>query len=218
MDWDRDNAGLSEKDLENVFKYEKKSTTVVRMLVGEKVDSRDSQGCIPILTNSQKHMIWSLDGSDEWEEWLQNERPRIDRGSSGLVLILAKRTGEPSFSSVKKVPSNDWIEQINAAVPSRSNTQRAMTFASAGEKVETMTTSQGANKNGRRSVRTLPFSKDTFRLITTKFYVHSSIARVISRADIPVFSSSKVRMQDENGISHPTYGITVARQMHGIWI
>jgi hypothetical protein len=74
MDWDRDNAGLSEKDLENVFKYEKKSTTVVRMLVGEKVDSRDSQGCIPILTNSQKHMIWSLDGSDEWEEWLQNVR------------------------------------------------------------------------------------------------------------------------------------------------
>ncbi|KAH8789951.1 hypothetical protein F5882DRAFT_493652 [Hyaloscypha sp. PMI_1271] len=80
-----------------------------------------------------------------------------------------------------------------------------MTFAAAGEKVETMTTSQGANKNGQRSVRTLPFSKDTFRLITTKFYVHSSIARVISRADVPVFSSSKIRMQDENGISHPTY-------------
>jgi hypothetical protein len=105
MDWDRNNAGLSEKDLENVFKYEKKSTTVVRMLVGEKVDARDSQGCVPILTNSQEPMIWSLDGSDEWDEWLQSvrkgnmgtrtlsltrccqERPRIDRGLSGLVLM-----------------------------------------------------------------------------------------------------------------------------------
>jgi hypothetical protein len=107
---------------------------------------------------------------------------------------------------VKKVPSDDWIERINAAVPSRSDTQRTMTFVSADAKVENMAKSQGANKNGRRSVRTLPFSKDTFRLITTKFYVHSSVARVVSRADIAVFSSSKIRMQGEDGISYPTYG------------
>jgi len=37
MDWARDNAGLSEPDLKNVFKYEERSTTVVRMLPEEKV-------------------------------------------------------------------------------------------------------------------------------------------------------------------------------------
>ena len=41
MDWARDKTGLSGKDLDNVFKYEEKSTTVVRMLSDEKVDSRD---------------------------------------------------------------------------------------------------------------------------------------------------------------------------------
>jgi len=41
MDWARDNSGLSDRDLDNVFKYEEKSTTVVRMLAGEKVGSRE---------------------------------------------------------------------------------------------------------------------------------------------------------------------------------
>jgi hypothetical protein len=46
MDWARDNAELSDKDLDNVFKYEEKSTTVVRMLADEKVQSRDLPGAI----------------------------------------------------------------------------------------------------------------------------------------------------------------------------
>jgi len=37
MDWARDNAGISDKDLDNVFRYEEKPATVVRMLVGKKV-------------------------------------------------------------------------------------------------------------------------------------------------------------------------------------
>ena len=37
MDWARDNAGVSEKDLDNVFRYEEKPATVVRMLAGSKV-------------------------------------------------------------------------------------------------------------------------------------------------------------------------------------
>jgi hypothetical protein len=41
MDWARDNSGLSDRDLDNVFKYEEKSTTVVRILAGEKVGSRE---------------------------------------------------------------------------------------------------------------------------------------------------------------------------------
>jgi hypothetical protein len=39
-----------------------------------------------------------------------------------------------------------------------------------------------------------------------KFYIHNSIARVISRADVPVFFSAGVKMEDENGTPHPAYG------------
>jgi hypothetical protein len=35
MDWARDNVGLTAKDLDNVFKYEDKSTVAVRMLAGK---------------------------------------------------------------------------------------------------------------------------------------------------------------------------------------
>jgi hypothetical protein len=120
---------------------------------------------------------------------------------------LAKRTGEPSFGSVKKVPSDDWIERISASAPGRSNIQRTMTFATMGEKSQTIGPSpETKTLSGRRSVRTLPFSKDMFGRITRDFYIHSSIARVISRADVPVFSRAEIKMEGENGISYPAYG------------
>jgi len=39
MDWARDNAGVSDRDFDNVFRYEERPTTVMRMIVGEKVRS-----------------------------------------------------------------------------------------------------------------------------------------------------------------------------------
>jgi hypothetical protein len=81
-----------------------------------------------------------------------------------------------------------------------------MIFASTGEKGETTIPTQTGKASGQRGLRTLPFSKDLFRLITNKFYIHGSIAKVISRADVPVFSSARIRMQDENGTTHPAYG------------
>lgn len=69
-----------------------------------------------------------------------------------------------------------------------------------------MSTGVGTSTGGRRSVRTMPFSQDTFRLITRKFYIHSSIARVISRADVPVFSSTEIQMGDADGLTHSAYG------------
>jgi hypothetical protein len=50
MDWARDNAGVSEKDLENVFRYEEKPATVVRMLGGSKVPHLDTPDRIQMLT------------------------------------------------------------------------------------------------------------------------------------------------------------------------
>ncbi|KAN0102708.1 hypothetical protein V8E51_011021 [Hyaloscypha variabilis] len=190
MDWARDNSGLSDKDLDNVFKYEDKSTTVVRMLAGEK-----------------QPIIWSLEGKDEWEDWIQNECPQINCSESGLVLILAKRTGERSFPSVKKVQYNDWLKCVNEEMPGRIKTQRTMmTISSLSKELQTADPSLGISSlSGQRSVRTLPFSKDTFQLITSNFYTHSSIARVVSRADIPLFSSAEIQIEDKEGHVYPAY-------------
>jgi len=37
MDWARDNTGVNEKDMDTVFKYEEKFTTVVRILENDAV-------------------------------------------------------------------------------------------------------------------------------------------------------------------------------------
>ena len=59
-----------------------------------------------------------------------------------------------------------------------------------------------ATTNGRRSIRTIPFSKHTFREITYRLHIHGSFARAISRADIPVFSAAEVQMG-----GHTAYGV-----------
>jgi hypothetical protein len=64
-------------------------------------------------------------------------------------------------------------------------------------------------RGGMREVRQLPFDEDTFRHICRKFYVHASISRVISRADVPLFSRAAVNMGggDSHGPGHPAIGI-----------
>ncbi|KAF8862500.1 hypothetical protein BDZ45DRAFT_723050 [Acephala macrosclerotiorum] len=184
MDWARDSTGISENDYRNVFKYEEKPTTVVRMTTGDKEPS-----------------ILSLKSETEWISWLgSEERPRIDESKSGYVLILAKRTGEPPFSAPGRVRSGEWLERYKNEIPSISRAQRTLTFASLAEKI----TPDGRNQgnplgSGRRGVRTLPFSEKVFRLITKRFYTHGSISRVISRADVQTFSCSEVEMGESDG-------------------
>lgn len=60
-------------------------------------------------------------------------------------------------------------------------------------------------ESGRRVARTLPFSQDTFRLISQKLYLHGSIARVINRSDVPIFSRAEIHMSSEEGPTYPTY-------------
>lgn len=72
--------------------------------------------------------------------------------------------------------------------------------------------SDGGKRNfrgGTRQVRQVPFEADTFRDICEKFYVHASISRVISRADVPLFSRAVVKMggRDSDGSGHPAIGI-----------
>jgi hypothetical protein len=71
MDWACDNAGLNDRDIENVFRYEPKYTTVVRMLTSDKVCSRPLLSGIQRLTVLQKPVMWSLETESEWENWLR---------------------------------------------------------------------------------------------------------------------------------------------------
>lgn len=94
-----------------------------------------------------------------------------------------------------------YEEEELVATPNK----RALTFASLAEK--SPATPLG---NGQRSVRTLPFSSEAFRLIAQKFYVHHSISAVVSRADIPTFSAAEVDLKDSEGSTHLAKGITCA--------
>ena len=58
-----------------------------------------------------------------------------------------------------------------------------------------------------QDVRNLPFEKDTLRGICKKFFVHPSIVRAISRADVPLFSRAQVQMElDSESGSRLAYG------------
>ncbi|KAH8746302.1 hypothetical protein F5882DRAFT_422864 [Hyaloscypha sp. PMI_1271] len=187
MDWARDVVGISESDYRNVYKYEEKYTTVVRMTTGQKESS-----------------ISSLKTEEDWASWIDSqERPRIDGSESGFVLLLAKRTGEPEFYAPSRVSSAEWLKLYKHKVPFLSRDQRTLTFASLAEK--SPNGGRGTVNplgSGRRGVRSLPFSEKVFRMITKSFYTHGSISRVISRADVQTFSCSEVEMGDLDG---PTY-------------
>ncbi|KAH7380991.1 hypothetical protein BKA64DRAFT_685465 [Cadophora sp. MPI-SDFR-AT-0126] len=182
MDWARDSTGISDSDYRNVYKYEEKPTTVVRMTSGDTEPS-----------------IVTLKSEEDWNAWLQSEeRPRVDGSKSGYVLIISKRSGEPSFSTPSRVGSGKWLETYKQEVPSRSRAQKTLTFASLAEKDATNGKFQrSALGSGKRGIRTLPFSENVFRLITKNFYTHGSISRVISRADVQTFSYSEVEMTDD---------------------
>ncbi|KAL8408709.1 hypothetical protein RB594_007234 [Gaeumannomyces avenae] len=200
MDWPRDNLGLSDDNLDAVFKYMPRDSAVVQILRGQKYKLQYS----------------SLESDKEWEDWLSNDLPKLDGKDSGLVLILAKRPGEVPFPPVKKAPSNEWVKFIEGqrsaaktggAWGSNVKALTALempkpTAAAASEKeaaaaaatTATLEMMATAGKTSRRGVRTLPFSKATFKRVAEGMHTHGSIARVVSRADVPVFSADRVLM------------------------
>ena len=87
------------------------------------------------------------------------------------------------------------------SLPGRTKPERAMTSASMNEKAGELDAMPAPiMAGGRLTLRKLPFSKPTFQSITERFHMHASIARAISRADIPVFSGTEVKMGE-----HPAY-------------
>ncbi|KAF2477888.1 uncharacterized protein BDR25DRAFT_250230 [Lindgomyces ingoldianus] len=181
MNWARDNANLSEEDLKTVFKYEPKESTVIRMLASQ----------------DWRVEISSQESEKQWSQWIENDLPSINGSDSGVVLLLAKRSGEPALQRVKKVTSDDWIERANKESHLVCDLRRADTFSPLQEKEQSNPSSAARQiLSGRRGVRTIPFSRDTFWQITSSFHTHGSIARVVSRTDVPVFTCNKVRMTE----------------------
>ncbi|KAL8314255.1 hypothetical protein RB593_008068 [Gaeumannomyces tritici] len=199
MDWPRDNLGLSDDNLDAVFKYTPRDSAVVQILRGQKYKLQYS----------------SLESDKEWEDWLSNDLPKLDGKDSGLVLILAKRPGEVPFPPVKKAPSNEWVKfiegQRSAAktggawgsnvkaltaleMPKPAASAASEKEAAAAAAAATLEMMATAGKTSRRGVRTLPFSKATFKRVAEGMHTHGSIARVVSRADVPVFSADRVLM------------------------
>lgn len=83
-----------------------------------------------------------------------------------------------------------------------SSLKRANTFYPLQETEKPAPKSEKApTSSGRRGVRTVPFSIGTFEQITSGFHIHGSIARVVSRTDVPVFTCDKVTMTES------TYGM-----------
>jgi len=104
-----------------------------------------------------------------------------------------------------EVPSgvsiDSWLDRAELEMPRSYQTRREETFSPLEDKLTAMDVENPKSEHGGgRSLRTLPFSMDTFKMISTSFCTHGSIARVISRADIPIFSSESVVM------SEPAYG------------
>ncbi|KAK8041734.1 hypothetical protein PG993_006257 [Apiospora rasikravindrae] len=133
MNWIQDNAGISNADLDNVYRYEEKQTTVITW-------TKDDQH-IPDQPNSEPE-----------------------------VFIILARAGEES-------PSGNTGEKPKSA----------------------------PDTGGQRKLRTVPFSRNTFRQITDRFYTHGSISSVISRADVPIFSNTQLNMRDPSRLTHPAY-------------
>jgi hypothetical protein len=94
-----------------------------------------------------------------------------------LLFSLARRSGEPKIDPVKRVESDEWIKSINKAT--------TVEPASAGALRGT---------GGKRNLRKLPFSDRTFTEIARRFYIHDSIIRIVSRADVSEFSAASLEM------------------------
>ncbi|KAK8139412.1 hypothetical protein PG984_002792 [Apiospora sp. TS-2023a] len=151
MNWIRDNSKISSTDLEKVFKYEEKRTTVITWA---------NDNIKPIVNEFE---------DSQWEGWLANLCPEHPSSEPNVFIVLAQ--------AGKESPSNKFGDES--------------VFVTTG--------------GGQRNLRTVPFSKETFRRITDTFYIHGSISAVISRADVPVFSSSQVLMKSDDGEMHTAH-------------
>ncbi|KAI1774288.1 hypothetical protein F4818DRAFT_419474 [Hypoxylon cercidicola] len=180
MDWPKEKIGISDRDLEKVFKYEPKKSRAVRL---------ERSGKEPRVT--------FLETDDHWKQWMETELLPPSSEDSGLVLILARRTGEQALPREQNSckPTHDEKASLSrpvsfpAEVGGSPNAEKGLL----------------PSPNGRRSARTLPFSLDTFKIISKNLYLHGSIARVVNRSDVPIFSRAELQMKLSDGETYSAY-------------
>ncbi|TLD27143.1 hypothetical protein PspLS_04354 [Pyricularia sp. CBS 133598] len=201
MNWASDNLGIDEYDLQTVFKYAPRESTVVQMLGG----------------NEYKLVTSSLELEKEWSLWLSEELPppQAIPGNGGLVLLLATRADDPyppTASICKETPSEKPSKLAREQDPPEIAMQLKRTktvMDSSSPKIaqgneilqdnaaDLRAAAAALAASGRRGVRTLPFSLGNFRRVSKGFHTHGTIARVISRTDVPVFSADKITMAEQ---------------------
>ncbi|KAF5699576.1 hypothetical protein FGLOB1_11287 [Fusarium globosum] len=106
---------------------------------------------------------------------------------------LSRRIGEPIIDPVKSIESEDWIKAIRkATVHDKTAFDKSL-----------------LGTGGQRNLRTLPFSEQCFQDISKKFYIHDSINRVVSRANVSQFSAVKLEMGRHDGHELPAHDHTL---------
>ncbi|KAF4967946.1 hypothetical protein FSARC_4599 [Fusarium sarcochroum] len=153
-------------------------------------------------------MDWAQDNFGISENGYGSVFEYVPRESTVIKMLASDQNGA-TVTSLKS--DREWFDfcevnwqdkkYLSAKVPSKSNLQKADVFAILSDKSQiTGNTTRAAYTPRRRGIRTLPFSQEAFRCITRAFYTHGSIAKVISRSDIPVFSYEETIMEE------PAYG------------
>ncbi|KAF4967205.1 hypothetical protein FSARC_5212 [Fusarium sarcochroum] len=155
----------------------------------EAVEASPNANAKKLMEDFKKPLVSTMQDDLDWDNWFQNEHPTLDGSHSGLVLILARRPGEPKLDPVNRLESDDWVKTIRKVT------------ADVGHKSPSATLGPG----GQRILRNLPFSDRSFRNITKEFYIHESITRIVSRADVSDFSAVKLEMGKRNGRTMPAY-------------
>ncbi|KAF5972431.1 hypothetical protein FCOIX_9350 [Fusarium coicis] len=124
-----------------------------------------------------------MKNASDCNNWFDNQHPKLDGSDSGLVLVLSRRIGEPVIDAVEGMESQDWIKVIRKATAHH----------------KTAFDKNLRGTGGQRTLRTLPFFESCFKDIAKKFYIHDSINRVVSRANVSQFSAVKLQMGKHEG-------------------
>lgn len=103
---------------------------------------------------------------------------------------LARRSGQPGTTRVKKVNSDEWLQALDIKIAERSSKGIA----------------SGEGDEGNRDLMRLPFSRNTLLDIAGRFCMHKSIVRTISRTNISSLSHNDLQMNSGKGASYPAHG------------
>lgn len=154
---------------------------------------------VRVSPDTETPLVWTMTSSDDWDNWFETEHPPLDRSASGLVLILARRSGEREFPKVSRATSNKWLEMVE-------HTKIEMdAMARSTISTEKSTGPAITQKSGLRTLKILPFTKISFKKIAREFYIHHTIARTVNRADMPTFSAVEVEMGAEMDQRYPAF-------------